>query len=87
MPSNKSVLLFYQINHFKIYSKDFDYLIQANNDISKNTERVVAFKASPILSKQNLELLTAISDEKAIPLTDFLKFIYDEPKVSIPLQK
>ena len=37
--------------------------------------------------KQNLELLTAISDEKAIPLTDFLKFIYDEPKVSIPLQK
>jgi hypothetical protein len=37
--------------------------------------------------KQNLELLTAISDEKAIPLADFLKFSYDEPKVIIPLQK
>jgi hypothetical protein len=37
-----------------------------------------------IYEKQNLEVMKAISSEKTIPLSDLLKFGYDQPTVIIP---
>jgi hypothetical protein len=40
-----------------------------------------------IYEKQNLELMKAVSEEKAIPLNDLLKFSYDQLTVTIPLEE
>lgn len=37
-----------------------------------------------IYEKQNLEIMKAISSEKTIPLSDLLKFGYDQPTIIIP---
>ena len=69
MPSNKSVLLFYQINHFKIYSKDFDTIwneyISSNNDKARCINAIqVDMSASKLLQLiQDRKLADEIFDE------------------------
>ncbi len=61
MPANKSVLLFYQINHFKIYSKDFDTIW--NEYISSNSDKARCINAIQVDMSAS-KLLQLIQDRK-----------------------